>query len=84
MLSVGFAAGCSTYANKTVGPDGQAALVLRCKTPAHCFNRAGKECPRGYERLDQQNRFPGGTVTNSGYDDGREKDQSSWLIRCKQ
>jgi hypothetical protein len=41
VLSVGFAAGCSTYANKTVGPDGQAALVLRCKTPAHCFPAQG-------------------------------------------
>lgn len=71
--------GCATQGPGTevIAPDGHPAVALRCKTPPHCYQAAGRRCPTGYHRLDEDK-----AVVASGFS-GNVGTRTYWLIRCK-
>ena len=37
------------------GPDGKAALALKCGDATACYQKAGELCPNGYDFVDKNN-----------------------------
>lgn len=81
-------AGCAV-SHKTVMPDGRQGLSINCSGAAmawnQCYEKAGKECPHGYEILakegDGGNAMVGG---GNGIFGGGVSNTRSLMITCKQ
>lgn len=61
-LSAGLA-GCAVGVTQINGPDGRAALVMKCSgygvTRQDCLVEAGKRCPGGWTIIDSSSRLAG-------------------------
>lgn len=76
-------AGC-TSARTIRGPDGEAWLAISCtKSQTYCWERAGMECPHGYDVADEQGH--GGTmlVANRTSAYAAPTFTGELLVRCK-
>ena len=67
--------GCGPTVASVSGPDGEAALAIRCSSAAKCYERANRLCPSGYVIRDS-----GTTVSGVG---GRVSSGKSLLVSCK-
>lgn len=79
--------GCAV-AHKTVMPDGRRGLSINCSGSAmawnQCYEKAGKECPRGYDIISKDGDGGNGSVGGgNGFFAGGVSNTRSMMIACR-
>ncbi len=84
-------AGCEHSAATPVrGPDGDTWMSITCrKDQENCYERAGEECPTGYDVASESGRESGAVAMTQNYGNGfamtnvATKYRGNLLIKCK-
>lgn len=78
--------GCAV-AHKTVLPDGRQGLSINCSGAAQtwngCYEKAGEQCPHGYDVLGKDGDTVAGFGAGNGWAAGNASNTRSMLIACK-
>jgi len=86
-VTLGALAGCAASHN-TVMPDGRAGLSINCSGAAmswnQCYEKAGKECPHGYDIVSKDGDVGNGMIgaSNAGLF-GASGNSRALLVACK-
>jgi hypothetical protein len=79
--------GASTYLTVVKGPDGKLWYTIRCAHREACLERAGNECPDGYESAgdsqEQEGYVSGRFNHGTGYISGSSETDTIMMIRCR-
>jgi hypothetical protein len=79
IVGLALLSGC-VQVSEVKGPDGKAALALKCGNATDCYKKAGELCPDGYDFVNSTT----GTVIvpmNNGSSIGTP--QTTVLVECK-
>lgn len=78
--------GCA-IAHKTVMPDGRQGLSINCSGAAmswnNCYEKAGDQCPRGYDIISKDGDGVAGFGAGSGWAAGTAASTRTLMVACK-
>lgn len=80
--------GCgASYSQRAVMPDGSVGHAIHCHKQVDCWSIAGRECPMGYDVVDQQGYTGQNSYAQANQSGGVATSHSTFtgdmLVKCK-